>query len=185
MPELFNFVCVVFLPARTANNNYSDINNGMMYQTNVGQQAAGNGAILAHTNGGMMNTGYGSAPSQQQQQQPMQQNFPAHPDVRLRKLAFFDEIAILLKPTTLMPSSSTQRLQEGTYYFHLTPQQATDIANHRCVSVKFPSALDFFFELPLFRLCETTLKGKKNKQNGISFCTRSFIRSMQRHSKSK
>lgn len=99
----------------------------MMYQTNVNQQATGNGAILAHTNG-MINSGY--APPQQQS---IQSNMPAHPEVRLKKLAFFDEIASLLKPTTLIPSSSTQRMQEATFYFHLTPQQATDIANNRCI----------------------------------------------------
>lgn len=105
-------------------------NNGMMYQTNMSQQATGNGAVLAHTNG-MMNMGYASQ-QQQQQSQSMSQSLPQHPEVRLKRLAFFDEIAILLKPTTLLPSSNTQRMQESTHYFNLTPQQATDIANNRC-----------------------------------------------------
>ncbi|XP_058125171.1 E3 SUMO-protein ligase PIAS1 isoform X3 [Anopheles coustani] len=58
-------------------------------------------------------------------------NFPVHNDVKLKKLAFFDVLATLLKPSTLMPSNNTQRNQEGSFYFHLTPQQAEDIALHR------------------------------------------------------
>lgn len=73
-----------------------------------------------------MNSGYTTP-----QQQTLPQNLPTHPDVRLKKLAFFDEMATLLKPSTLVPTSTTNRIQEGTYYFHLTPQQATDIASNR------------------------------------------------------
>ncbi|XP_035793724.1 E3 SUMO-protein ligase PIAS2-like isoform X4 [Anopheles albimanus] len=59
--------------------------------------------------------------------------FPIHPDVRLKKLAFFDVLATLLKPTTLASSISnpSQRVQEASYYFSLTPQQSTDIALNR------------------------------------------------------
>lgn len=57
--------------------------------------------------------------------------YPTHPDVRLKKLAFFDVMATLLKPSTLLSVNNSQRMQEGTYYFHLTTQQATDIASNR------------------------------------------------------
>ncbi|XP_055590365.1 E3 SUMO-protein ligase PIAS2 [Uranotaenia lowii] len=57
--------------------------------------------------------------------------YPIHPDVKLKKLAFFDVLATLLKPATLVPSNTTQRVQEGSFFFHLTPQQATDIATNR------------------------------------------------------
>jgi len=52
--------------------------------------------------------------------------FPIQPDVKLKRLAFYDVLGTLLQPSTLMPASQA-RQQEGTYYFHLTPQQATDI----------------------------------------------------------
>lgn len=104
-----------------------------MYQPNLSVAATtGNGAVsLPHTNG-MVNSGYAvpQAPAP-----PTQSGgsgtLPVHPDVRLKKLAFFDVMATLLKPSTLLPTSTTQRMQEGTYYFHLTPQQATDIASNR------------------------------------------------------
>lgn len=101
-----------------------------MYQPNLNvvPAASGNGAVtLPHTNG-IVNSGYGTVVGAQPS---VAQNLPVHPDVRLKKLAFFDVMATLLKPSTLLPTSNTQRMQEGTYYFHLTPQQATDIASNR------------------------------------------------------
>ncbi|XP_019866562.1 E3 SUMO-protein ligase PIAS2 isoform X2 [Aethina tumida] len=56
--------------------------------------------------------------------------YPIQPDVRFRRLPFFDVLADLLKPSTLVPTT-TQRMQEGSFYFHLTPQQATDVASSR------------------------------------------------------
>lgn len=114
---------------RSSTSNLS--NNGIMYQPNLNvvPPATGNGAVtLPHTNGLVNNTGYGAAVPAQP---GVQQNLPVHPDVRLKKLAFFDVMATLLKPSTLLPTSNSQRMQEGTYYFHLTPQQATDIASNR------------------------------------------------------
>lgn len=57
--------------------------------------------------------------------------YPVHPDVKLKKLAFYDILGTLLPPSTLVPSNNAQRVQEGNYCFHLTPQQATDIASSR------------------------------------------------------
>lgn len=60
--------------------------------------------------------------------QPSQ--YPVHPDVRLRRLPFFDMLGELLKPSSLVPQGS-MRIQENTFVFHLTPSQATDIAASR------------------------------------------------------
>lgn len=111
------------------------VTNGIMYQSNLNTippAATGNGAVLSHTNG-IVNSG--AYPTNQPVGLP--QTLPIHPDVRLKKLAFFDVIATLLKPSTLVPTSTTQRMQEGTYYFHLTPQQATDIASNRLIESDF------------------------------------------------
>lgn len=100
-----------------------------MYQQNLNvvPPVSGNGAVtIPHTNGLVNSSGYGAL-----QQPGVAQTLPPHPDVHLKKLAFFDVMAVLLKPSTLLPTSNTQRIQEGTYYFHLTPQQATDIASNR------------------------------------------------------
>lgn len=98
-------------------------NGNLMYQPNsigiVTPSVSGNGSV-AHTNGLM--PGFGPS---------IANSLPIHPDVKLKKLAFFDVIATLLKPSTLLPTAGSQRQQEGTYYFHLTPQQATDIASNR------------------------------------------------------
>lgn len=59
-----------------------------------------------------------------------QGGFPVHPGVQLKRLPFYDNLAVLIKPSTLIPSTS-QRLQENSFFFHLTPTQATDIAMNR------------------------------------------------------
>lgn len=82
-------------------------------------------------------------------------NFPVHNDVKLKKLAFFDVLATLLKPSTLMPSNNTQRNQEGSFYFHLTPQQAEDIALHR--DIRNPTKVEHVIQVQLrFCLLETS-----------------------------
>ncbi|KAL4227451.1 E3 SUMO-protein ligase pias1 [Mactra antiquata] len=57
---------------------------------------------------------------------------PVHPDVRLKPLPFYDVQGELLKPTSLAPKSPS-RFQEAYFVFHLTPQQAQDIAMSRDV----------------------------------------------------
>ena len=56
--------------------------------------------------------------------------YPVHPDVKFKKLPFYDMLGELLKPSSLMPQG-TMRLQENSFVFHLTPQQSTDIASSR------------------------------------------------------
>ncbi|XP_077298420.1 E3 SUMO-protein ligase Su(var)2-10 isoform X3 [Arctopsyche grandis] len=56
--------------------------------------------------------------------------YPVLPDVKLKKLPFYDVLAEILKPSSLLPSTA-QRMQEAMFSFYLTPQQATDIATGR------------------------------------------------------
>lgn len=80
--------------------------------------------------------------------------FPIQPDVKLKRLAFYDVLGTLLQPSTLMPTSQA-RQQEGTYYFHLTPQQATDIAMNR--DIRNPAKPEYLIQVQLrFCLLETT-----------------------------
>ncbi|XP_026287154.1 E3 SUMO-protein ligase PIAS4 isoform X2 [Frankliniella occidentalis] len=61
---------------------------------------------------------------------PNMGSYPIHPDVRLKKLPFYEMMGELLKPSTLMPQGSA-RMQESNFVFHLTPHQATEIAMSR------------------------------------------------------
>ncbi|CAH0551487.1 unnamed protein product [Brassicogethes aeneus] len=86
--------------------------------------------------------------------QPIQNNYPIQPDVKFRRLPFFDVLADLLKPSTLVPSSNS-RIQEGTFYFHLTPQQATDVASSR--DIRPGVKCDYIKQVQMrFCLLETT-----------------------------
>ncbi|XP_011142415.1 E3 SUMO-protein ligase PIAS3 isoform X2 [Harpegnathos saltator] len=87
------------------------------------------------------------------QMQPTTQ-YPVHPDVRLKKLPFFDLLGELLKPSSLMPQGSL-RLQENTFMFHLTPRQATDIASSR--DCRAGSKMDYIVQVQMrFCLQETS-----------------------------
>ncbi|XP_063700480.1 E3 SUMO-protein ligase PIAS2-like isoform X2 [Culicoides brevitarsis] len=56
--------------------------------------------------------------------------YPNCPDVRLKNLAFYDVLGTLLRPSTLLPSSSL-RSQEISFPLHLTPSQITEILSNR------------------------------------------------------
>lgn len=96
---------------------------------------------------------------QQQQYQPKptmipNSAYPVHPDVKFKRLPFFDILGDLLKPSSLLPNNNS-RLQEGTFYFHLTPQQATDIATSR--DIRHGTKCEFIKQVQLrFCLLETT-----------------------------
>ncbi|XP_074115541.1 E3 SUMO-protein ligase Su(var)2-10 [Cotesia typhae] len=80
--------------------------------------------------------------------------YPIHPDVRLKKLPFYDLSGELLKPSSLMPQGSI-RIQENTFLFHLTPQQANDIANSR--DCRAGSRMDYTVQVQMrFCLQETS-----------------------------
>lgn len=90
--------------------------------------------------------------SQIQLQQPSQ--YPIHPDVRLKKLPFYDLLGELLKPSSLMPQG-TMRLQENTFVFHLTPKQANDVASSR--DCRAGSKMDYTVQVQMrFCLQETS-----------------------------
>ncbi|KAH8372143.1 hypothetical protein KR093_010179 [Drosophila rubida] len=79
---------------------------------------------------------------------------PIHPDVRLKKLAFYDVLDTLVKPSTLVPRN-TQRVQEVPFYFTLTPQQATEIASNR--DIRNSSKIEHAIQVQLrFCLVETS-----------------------------
>lgn len=79
---------------------------------------------------------------------------PIHPDVRLKKLAFYDVLGILIKPSSLVPRN-TQRVQEVPFYFTLTPQQATEIASNR--DIRNSSKIEHAIQVQLrFCLLETS-----------------------------
>lgn len=79
---------------------------------------------------------------------------PIHPDVRLKKLAFYDVLGTLIKPSTLVPRN-TQRVQEVPFYFTLTPQQATEIASNR--DIRNSSKVEHAIQVQLrFCLVETS-----------------------------
>ncbi|XP_043540047.1 E3 SUMO-protein ligase PIAS1-like [Chiloscyllium plagiosum] len=55
---------------------------------------------------------------------------PVHPDVKMRRLPFYDIYDELTKPTTLV-SSNGQRFEEAVVTFALTPQQVQQICSSR------------------------------------------------------
>lgn len=55
---------------------------------------------------------------------------PPCPDVRLKPLPFYDLVATLIRPSTLLPHS-TLKAQDITFPLHLTPSQVTEIHNNR------------------------------------------------------
>ncbi|XP_050682602.1 E3 SUMO-protein ligase PIAS3 isoform X2 [Leptidea sinapis] len=81
--------------------------------------------------------------------------YPVHPDVKFKKLPFYDVLAEILKPSTLMPVQPG-RMQESAYNFHLTPQQATQIASGKDI-VGSSNKLDYVIQAQLrFCLLETS-----------------------------
>lgn len=79
---------------------------------------------------------------------------PIYPDVRLKKLAFYDVLGTLIKPSSLIPRNA-QRIQEVPFYFTLTPQQATEIASNR--DIRNSSKVEHAIQVQLrFCLLETS-----------------------------
>lgn len=78
-------------------------------------------------------------------------SFPVCPPVKLKKLAFYDVLFELIKPSTLIPSNNHQRIQEKTFAFHMTPQQATDLASNR--DIRNPAKIEHIIQVQL-RFCQ-------------------------------
>ncbi|XP_030044280.1 E3 SUMO-protein ligase PIAS3 isoform X2 [Microcaecilia unicolor] len=79
---------------------------------------------------------------------------PVHPDVKMKRLPFYDIYDELIKPTTLA-STSNQRFEEAHFTFALTPQQVQQILTSREI---LPGAkCDYTVQVQLrFCLCETS-----------------------------
>ncbi|XP_021340263.1 E3 SUMO-protein ligase PIAS2-like isoform X9 [Mizuhopecten yessoensis] len=91
---------------------------------------------------------------------PSTMGIPVHPDVRLKHLPFYDCITELMKPTSLVPRG-TSKFQETHFNFHLTPQQAQDIAMSR--DFRPGAKYEFITQIQLrFSLLETTCEQDDN-----------------------
>ncbi|XP_075593607.1 E3 SUMO-protein ligase PIAS3 isoform X3 [Balearica regulorum gibbericeps] len=79
---------------------------------------------------------------------------PVHPDVKMKRLPFYDVYDELIKPTTLA-SMNSQRFEEAHFTFALTPQQVQQILTSRDI---LPGAkCDYTIQVQLrFCLCETS-----------------------------
>lgn len=98
--------------------------------------------------------------AQRMVEQPSTMGIPVHPDVRLKHLPFYDCITELMKPTSLVPRG-TAKFQETHFNFHLTPQQAQDIAMSR--DFRPGAKYEFITQIQLrFSLLETTCEQDDN-----------------------
>ena len=57
--------------------------------------------------------------------------YPQHPDVIMKKLPFYVQQDILLKPSSLQPTSTKGKYFEQSYLFYLTPSQSKLISNSK------------------------------------------------------
>ncbi|XP_029436264.1 LOW QUALITY PROTEIN: E3 SUMO-protein ligase PIAS3 [Rhinatrema bivittatum] len=79
---------------------------------------------------------------------------PVHPDVKMKRLPFYDVYDELIKPTTLA-STSNQRFEEAHFTFALTPQQVQQVFTSREI-LPGPKC-DYTVQVQLrFCLCETS-----------------------------
>lgn len=87
-------------------------------------------------------------------------SYPVYPDVKFKPLPFYDVTAELLKPASLVPNSNG-RFQENTFQFHLTPQQAHDVAFSR--DIRNGSKNEHIVQIQLrFCLLETSCEQDDN-----------------------
>jgi len=91
----------------------------------------------------------GHHPSMYNQAYPVSagpRSMPLHPDVKLKRLPFYDIHAELLRPATLIPQGGN-RIQEASFQFILSPSQATNIASNR--DIQMGSRLDYLYQIQL------------------------------------
>ncbi|KAK3098611.1 hypothetical protein FSP39_021211 [Pinctada imbricata] len=90
---------------------------------------------------------------------------PVHPDVKMKLLPFYDCLSELMKITSLAPRGSN-KFQENSFSFHLTPQQAQDIAMSR--DFRPGSKFDYNTQIQLrFCLLETSCEQDDHFPPGI------------------
>jgi len=108
----------------------------------------------------------GTFPSKSSSTLTSQSTFPINPDVKLKRLPFFDNSAELLRPSSLVPQGNS-RYHETSFVFHLTPQQATDIASSR--DARPGSKIDFINQIQMrFCLLETSCDQDDNFPSNLS-----------------
>ncbi|CAH1796045.1 unnamed protein product, partial [Owenia fusiformis] len=93
---------------------------------------------------------------------------PVHPDVNFRPLAFYDKLGELLKPSSLVPRGNS-RFQETFFVFHLTPQQAQDIALSR--DIRPDMRAEYTVQVQL-RFCLLETSCEQNDNFPPSICVR-------------
>ena len=59
--------------------------------------------------------------------------YPLHPDVVMKKLPFYIQNDIVVKPTSLQPSKPSAKFQEQSVQFHMTPNQTKQIQNSKSI----------------------------------------------------
>ncbi|KAJ6650320.1 hypothetical protein lerEdw1_013397 [Lerista edwardsae] len=86
---------------------------------------------------------------------------PVHPDVKMRRLPFYDVYDELIKPTTLA-SMNSQRFEEAHFTFALTPQQVQQILTSRDI---LPGAkCDYTVQVQLRATSPPTKNGAEPKR---------------------
>lgn len=72
-------------------------------------------------------------------------NYPVHPDVKFKRLPFYDLISELIKPSTLMNHSSEYRTQD--FHFNFTPQETTTLAMESDIMVSIEHFIYVNYEI--------------------------------------
>uniref|UniRef100_A0A8B9JZD3 E3 SUMO-protein ligase PIAS2 n=2 Tax=Astyanax mexicanus TaxID=7994 RepID=A0A8B9JZD3_ASTMX len=99
-------------------------------------------------------------------QQPNPLMPPVHPDVQMKSLPFYDVLDVLIKPSSLGPSTVQRFHQEKYFIFALTPQQVREI----CISRDFlpGGRRDYMVQIQLrFCLSETSCPQEDNYPNSL------------------
>uniref|UniRef100_A0AAR2M3J7 Protein inhibitor of activated STAT, 2 n=1 Tax=Pygocentrus nattereri TaxID=42514 RepID=A0AAR2M3J7_PYGNA len=99
-------------------------------------------------------------------QQPSPLMPPVHPDVQMKPLPFYDVLDVLIKPSSLGPSTVQRFHQEKYFIFALTPQQVREV----CISRDFlpGGRRDYMVQIQLrFCLSETSCPQEDNYPNSL------------------
>ena len=76
--------------------------------------------------------------------------YPLHPDVVMKKLPFYIQNDILLKPSSLQPSKPSAKFQEQSFQFHMTPSQTKTIQSSKKIingKIEFRHQIQLRFSL--------------------------------------
>lgn len=76
-----------------------------------------------------------------------------HPNVRFKKLAFFESLTTLLEPSVLVPVPNAHNWQEDSYHFNLAPQQVLDISNNRYLILPIEIGKEKYINLLIRFIC--------------------------------